>query len=582
MNNNTGQIDTGKNPDLVTFQVLVDGVEIPGEYPVLGITVRKELNRIAAATVTLFDGSPSEQKFAISDAAHFVPGKKIEITAGYHSSNETVFRGIVVRHSVKAKGKGSSLVIECRDEAVKMTVGRKSKYFYESTDSAIMEELIRGHKLELQVESTDFEHREMVQYNASDWDFLVSRAQACGKVVFTDNGKIVVAKPDPAKDPLETVAYGMTLREFEGEIDARNQFGKVTTFSWNQAGQELSAIEADQKEPKLPGDLTVKQLADVIALPDLELRHGGNLQDAPAQSWANAKMLFQQLAKVRGRVRFQGIARLVPGELLKLEGIGSRFNGNIYVTGIQHRIANGDWTVDAQFGMDPVWFSETYETSDSPAAGLLPAVNGLQYGIVSQLEEDPQGECRILVRLPIVSAEGQGTWCRVASLDAGENRGAFFLPEVGDEVIVGFVNQDPNNAIVLGMLNSSAKPAPLKAEDANNTKGFVTRSGMKLLFDDEKKVVTIETPAGKKIVADDDAKEIRLEDEFSNIIKLSSDGISVESGKDLSFKAKGDVTVEGVNVSISGKAKVKATGSSGTELSSNGTTVVKGSLVQIN
>ena len=115
----------------------------------------------------------------------------------------------------------------------------------------------------------------------------------------------------------------------------------------------------------------------------------------------------------------------------------------------------------------------------------------------------PNGENRILVRLPIIDNAAPGIWARVATLDAGENRGSFFLPELDDEVIVGFLNDDPRDAVVLGMLNSSAKPAPITAQDANHEKGFVTRSGMRVHFNDDTKTITIDTPAGNSIKLDE-------------------------------------------------------------------------------
>nr|WP_294859419.1 type VI secretion system tip protein VgrG [uncultured Fluviicola sp.] len=580
--NNTGIIQTGKSPDLVTHQILVEGHEIPGTYPVLGISVRKEFNRIASARITFFEGTPTDQNFQISNSAFFVPGKKIQINVGYHSDNKMIFKGMIIRHSIKVRNGKSSLVVECKDESVKMTIGRKSKFFYDSTDSDVFDELINAYKLEKQIEKTNYKHEKLVQYNASDWDFLVSRSQANGMVCFTDNGKLIIGKPNPGQDPIETVAYGLSIMEFDAEIDARNQFSKVTAYSWNQADQEISKIEANNSPVKTNGNLDSAQLAKVIGLKDLELKSGGNMNESEAQDWANSKMVFQQMAKVRGRVRFQGIDKVKPGTVLKLEGISDRFNGNIFISGVQHNITSGLWTVDAQFGLDPVWFSETYDINDAPAAGLTPAVRGLQYGVVSQLQDDPSGEYRIMVKLPIVNSEEQGIWCRLATLDAGENRGSFFLPEIGDEVLVGFINEDPNNAVIVGMLNSSAKPAPLKAEDANNIKGFITRSELKFLFDDDKKSVTIETPAGKKVIIDEDADEIMLQDEHSNSLKMNKDGISIESGKDLVMKAKGDVTIEGVNIDIKGQSEVKIAGSAGTEVSSSATTTIKGSIVQIN
>ncbi|OPH00268.1 hypothetical protein B2I21_00840, partial [Chryseobacterium mucoviscidosis] len=91
----------------------------------------------------------------------------------------------------------------------------------------------------------------------------------------------------------------------------------------------------------------------------LQLKHGGNLTQSELQDWSDAKATFQQLAKTRGRVKFQGIPAVKPGVSLMLQGVGNRFNGKIYVTGVRHEIAEGNWLVDAQFGLSPTWFSET-------------------------------------------------------------------------------------------------------------------------------------------------------------------------------------------------------------------------------
>ena len=300
------------------------------------------------------------------------------------------------------------------------------------------------------------------------------------------------------------------------------------------------------------------------------------------QDWADAKLLFQQLSKVRGRVKFQGIPAVKPNTIITLEGVGDRFNGKAYVTGVFHEITNGNWTVNVQFGLNPEWFSETYDVNTPSASGIIPSIKGLHIGIVTQLQDDPDDEDRILVKIPIINNEEQGIWCRIAALDAGDNRGTFFRPEIEDEVIIGFINEDPNDAIVLGMLHSSAKPAPLKASDDNHQKGIFTRSEMKVLFDDEKKSIAIETPAGKKITLDEDKGSIVVEDENSNVITIDSAGIKMESAGDISIKATGDVKIEGTNVNLKATAQFKAEGNAGAEMSSAAVAIVKGSIVQIN
>lgn len=580
--NNSGVIETNQTADLVTHKILIEGDELSKTYQVKSIVVHNEVNRIPMAQIVIIDGEAAARDFKLSNEELLVPGKKIEITAGYHGDEGTIFKGIVIKHAIKIKDGNSCLIIECKDEAVKMTIGRKSKYFYEVKDNEVFEEIISSYKLKSDVEATNFSHKEIVQYNTSDWDFMVSRAQANGKLCFVENSKITIKKPDVTTSSIEKVTFGATMLDFDAEIDARNQFSKVSSYSWNSTNQEVAQIEAINPNISLNGNLSAADLTATIALENYELRHGGAISEIELQDWADAKLLFQQLSKIRGRVKFQGIPSVKPNTIVTLEGVGDRFNGKAYITGVFHEISEGNWTTDAQFGLNPEWFSETYDINTPAAAGLIPAIKGLHIGIVTQLQDDPEGEDRILVKIPIVNSKEQGIWCRVASLDAGKKRGAFFRPEIEDEVIIGFINEDPNNAIVLGMLNSSAKPAPIIANDDNNVKGFVTRSEMKLLFDDDKKSIAIETPSGKKIILDEDAGTIVIQDENSNVLTMDSGGIKMESAGKIELIATGDVTIEGANVSIKASAQFKAEGSAGVEMSSSATAVLKGGIVQIN
>lgn len=579
---NSRTIRTSQSADLTTFTVLVNETDLSGVYQVASITVDKEINRIPFAQLVFYDGEAATQDFKLGNEDALIPGKEIEIKAGYHNDEETIFKGLIIRHSIKIRENNSMLIIECKDKAVKATLGRKSNYYYDSKDSDIIEEILDKHSLEADVESTSYEHKELIQYRASDWDFMMTRAQANSKVCIVENGSMKIAKPDFSSESVQTIAYGATLLAFDAEMDARNQFSKTTSYGWNPSEQEIVEMEANNPSLALNGNLSVSDLADVLAVENLELKHGGNYNSTILQDWSDAHALFQHASKTRGRIKFQGIPEVKPGVVVTLEGVGDRFNGNVFISAVRHEISDGNWTVNAEFGINPKWFSETYDIHENPAAGLLSAVNGLQVGVVSQLEEDPEGEDRILVQIPIINNEEQGIWTRIASLDAGENRGAFFRPEIGDEVIVGFINDDPNHAVILGMLHSSAKPAPIVASDDNHEKGFITRSEMKLLFDDDKKSITIETPSGKKISIDEDAGFIVIEDENSNSITLDDNGILAESGSDFIIKATRDVKIEGSNIELKANANFKAEGNAGAEVSTSAVAVLKGSLVQIN
>ncbi len=567
-------IPTPSAPSVCTFTVLSDEVPVSGEHQVLSVVVVKEVNRLPTATLIIRDGSGASQTFDVSDKDLFVPGKKIEVKAGYQGTDDTIFKGIVVSHSVKVRNQSSMLTIVCKDEAFKMTVGRKSRYFRDQKDSDVLEDIIQQNGLRSDVEATTQQQREIVQFDCSDWDFVLTRADMLGKICLVENGEIKITMPDFAQSAGQTLQFGATLLEFDAEMDVRTQFKSVKSIGWGVADQGLLESEESSSRVREAGNISAADLAGIHGIDPLLQYHTGNLSEPELQTWAKARLQKSRMAKIRGRAKFQGLASLLPGQLVKLQGVGERFEGVVFVSAVRHEISNGNWLTDAQFGLAPEWFPERFEVQSPLASGIIPAVSGLQIGIVTQLENDPDGEHRVMVRMPVIDANDEGAWARVATLDAGDNRGSFFRPEIGDEVILGFLNNDPRHPIILGGVNSSAKPAPIEAKDDNHEKGFVTRSGIKLMFDDDKKNVLIETPDGNKIFLSGADQAIFMEDQNGNKITMDSSGITLESAKDLILKATGNVDIKGANI----KSSAQASG----EFSASGTTTIKGGTVMIN
>lgn len=586
---NDSNIPTPATPDVCTINILVEGEQIPGQYHLVSVSVSKALNRIPSATLYLRDGEASKATFEASNTELFVPGKQVDIQLGYRAQNDSVFKGIIIKHSIKVRKNGSFLVLDCRDEAIKMTGGLKNRYYTDKKDSDIIEEIIGLYSLQNDIEATLPDLKEIVQFNATDWDFVLCRAEANGMVVAVNDAKISIAQPATGEEPVVKVQYGSTVLELDAEIDARYQSKGIKAFSWNATDQER--IEAEAKEPELsePGNLSPENLASVIHEEADEISHGGKLSQPELQAWADACLLRERLAKVRGRAKFQGFAGVKPGDIVELAGVGDRFEGKMYVSGVQHTVAGGNWETDVQLGLNPEPFAETYNLRPMPAAGLVPGMAGLHMGVVTVLENDPDGEDRIKVRLPLVSTAEEGIWARLATLDAGKERGTFFRPEIGDEVVVGFLAADPRYPVVLGMCHSSAKPAPEPAKDDNHLKGYVSREKMKFAFDDEKKIIHLETPQGNKVIISEDAKGITLEDQNGNKIVMDDNGVTIESAKDLILKASGDVKIEGMNTEISAQSSFKASGTGSAEISGANTTlkgsataVIQGGVVQIN
>jgi Rhs element Vgr protein len=590
-------IPTSQVPDLVTYAILINGELLPTTVPVMSMMVQRDVNKIPFVRIRINDGDPSIEDFPISNEDYFVPGKEIEIKFGYRSDNVSLFKGIVVSHSNKISSKSAELIIECKDKAVKLTVGKRSKHYENVTDSDIAEEIIDKYGLEKDIESTSIQHKELIQYNISDWDFMLSRMDLIGRICLVEDGKIIIKKPELTANSILDVLYGATILDYHAEIDSRTQFNEVKSKAWDYSNQQITEDTGDIPDMTDVGNLSSADLADVMALDSNLLLHSGKLTNEEVKEWANAKMLRSRLAKVKGHVKFQGFPDVKPGSIISLNGVGDRFNGPVFVSSVKHDYNSGNWTTEVHFGLSEVWFSETINPYHlSSQMGFMPSVQGLQIGIVTDLE-DPDGEHRVKVRLPVVSTEEEGIWMRVATLDAGNNRGTFFRPEINDEVIVGFIYNDPNNAVILGMLNSSALPAALTASNNNHEKGYVSRSAMKMIFNDDEKSYKLETPGGKKITINDNDGLVQVEDEKGNKIKMEVSGVTVESATSLKLKAAADITMEAVNVMISPSAsfavsaagsEIKAGGGSAelksatVKVEGSGMTEIKGGLVKIN
>jgi Rhs element Vgr protein len=562
--------------------VKVDGEELPREHQLLAMSVTKRANRISGARLCYQDGSASASDFPLSNAATFVPGKEVEILAGTGDDQSSLFKGVVVQQSIKVRDKsGAQLVVECRHKAHKLTLGRKSAYYLDAPDSDVISSLLSAAEIDAEVESTSVTHAQQVQFGASDWDFLLARAEANGKLVFTNDDRVVVKAPSLGGSAVCTLQFGATLLELDAQIDARLQFGAVTSRTWDPAQQSVVEKEAADPGVSGPGNLGSDELASAAGLEGYQLRHA-SLSEEEAQAWADAAWLKSKLSKVSGLAKCEGIGTVNPGDVVTLSGVGDRYSGDVLVTGVRHDVDARAWKTHIQFGGTDKWAAEEHDVHPPKAAALLPGVNGLQIGKVVSNEDDA-GEHRVRVQLPLVNLDEDGIWARVACLDAGEERGFFFRPEVGDEVVVGFLDDDPRRAVILGMLHSSAKAAPLTGSNDNHLKGYQSRSKLRFQFDDDKKVMQFETPAGNKITLSEDAKSIEIQDQSGNRIEMTDSGIKIEAAKALELKAGTEIKLEsGTSLEVKGGTQLKMEGSSGVELASTAMTKIKGSIIHLN
>ena len=568
------------------FVLLSDGKEIDPTIQVVSMSVSKKVNKVSTARIVIKDGSSCEESFQVSDGDFFTPGRKIEIQAGRGGTSTVVFKGIVIKIKVKAGQSGSRLTVECKDECLKMTVGRKNQFYKDKTDDEIIKAVLGKYGLVGKLDKSKVKHKSVAQNNVSDWDFILSRAASNGMLVVPDDGKVNLISPDDNKEPVVSLVHGSTVVEFEAELDAKDQYPKVKATA---AGSQVSSNSSPLQEM---GNLAGKVLSKVLGLDNFELRHGADMPKQELQAWANSTMLKSRLAKVKGRAKFKGFGAVKPGDVVGLNGVGERFEGKAFVTSTQQSFESSSWTTSAEFGLDQKEWSGggggggVGGGAEEQASELLQASKGLRTATVLGLLGS-----RILIDIPIIGTISQGYPAKHAVLEAGFGRGTYFPPKVGDEVIVGFINQDPRKPVVLGSVFRGSPP--LHTGMAREYKGFVTDKKLRLVFDDKQKIIVIGTPEGNIIELNDTKNTITIKDKKANgnQIVMSKDGITIKSDKDIVLQAKEKVIIDAEkkislntddNLETKAKKKVLVEGKKGIELSSGSKIKVKGSEVHHN
>ncbi|NHZ81648.1 type VI secretion system tip protein VgrG [Massilia sp. CCM 8695] len=582
------------------FKLVVksDGAVLPDSMRVIAVEVSRSVNKLAQARVYVADGDMAAKTFAVSDAKQLVPGARIDIEAGYGNKTSPIFSGIVIKHGIRIDaGNRVRVCIECRHAAFALTLSRNNKNHVDSTDSDAIEALLKGYT-GVDVTATTTKYHGLVQYYSSDWDFLLARAEANGLLVITGDKSLTVKAPDTSATAVLSLTYGTDIMRFEAEIDARTQYTQVTGVSWDPATQAIASQDASPESLGLQGNLDAATLGKVGGGATLRLQTPVPLETAALTAWTKARQVKAALARVRGSMAFQGSALALPGTLIDLKGVGTRFSGKVFVSSVEHHIADGNWVTDVDFGLDPEWGGARHGGPGEAASGLMPGVTGLHIGKVAKLDEDPAGENRIQVTLPVLKDDAGGVWARLASAYGSDKVGAFFIPEIGDEVIVAYLNNDPSNPVVIASLYSSMRAPPYALSAENYTKAIVTKGLLKVEFDDEKKVITLLTPAGNTVVMSDDAKSIVATDQNGNKVSLSEQGILLDSasdivltakakvtltaGSDMALKATKDLTGDGQNITIKAGMALVAKGASSAEFSASGQTTIKGATVNIN
>jgi len=563
------------------------------QWALLSLDTVHNVNKIPWARLVFKDGDFDDKSdFEISSSGFFKLGAEITIKAkeGVDGTDMTLFKGFVARHSIRADLDNSVLIIELKDATFRMTRVRKSGVFgtsgSEKNDKEVIKEIIENHyssDICFNPESSGIviKHSGLVQYYCSDWDFILSRAEANGCWVMVHDGTITVKKAMIGNDSKKTFSYAdetATMYSFHMELDGRHHYNNNKTIveEDNITGKyyEISnqRIQNNQKSDESFKPLFQSSPSTIdeslksaykLGGTAYSLLHSVDMPPEEAKAWADAYQRKTRLALFKGRIKIAGyecVDASVPlqlGDTIKIKKMAKRFNGNTLITGIRHRITLDGWFADVQFGMSAEWFTEENKNITAPpAGGLLPAVNGLHIGkVLDAGDQDRQDDAAHHYKVKVEVMGMGAVWVRMASPYAGKDSkeyGFFFRPEIGDEVVLGFLNDDPRHAIILGSLYSEKKKPPFfdgnkLYDDEGKKQGIMTKGGLRIECDDTAGTMDLKVNADVELKLEKEKSTLKAGGSVVEIVKANNMEIKVGNGEAITIKGK-TVKINGAEI----------------------------------
>jgi phage protein D/phage baseplate assembly protein gpV len=559
----------------------------------------------------------------------FTIGKSIEI--GFTSSNtedtdfsaanqSTLIKGEITAVEAQFNAESQApIIIQGYDVSHRLHRGRYNRSFQNKKDSDIVSQIIGEAGITAgTIDETGGPYGfgdpvgYIFQENQTNMEFLRERAARNGFELFVQDGKLNFRKPSGGNSL--NLKWLKDITNFHVRVSSTEQVSSVEVRGWDyknkqaivstksaQTAQVVTSIEQG-KGTKTSTAFNGSPKMIVVDKPVFSSK----------ESDAIAQALFNELSGefVQADAQAVGNPDIRPGKVISLKDMG-KYSGSYYVTETRHifqsRVYTTEFSIRGLRG-DDLCTAMTPQTRLKPGQTLI-------VGIVTN-NNDPKKWGRVRVKFPTLTEEHESDWARVVSIGAGSSRGFDCLPEVNDEVLVGFEHGDIHRPFIIGGVWNGKDAPPTSVQESvvdgkvrlrtfktrlGHTLQFVeedkgsskkgvyvnTVDGHKLNINDTEKKIEIKTQDGHQVLLDDQNKKIEIKTSGGNICKLDDQGrkITIDATGEIELTAKQKITLKvggsSIEISMSNiKLKMGSNtielGAAGINIESAMTTTVKG------
>jgi phage protein D len=576
--------------------------------------------------------------------ALFAIGKTVEI--GFTSSTTdateyataktaTVLKGEITAIEAQFTSESQApIIIRGYDASHRLHRGRQSRSFTEMKDSDIVSQVAGGVGLTVSATDTVQVHKYVFQENQTNMEFLRERAARNGFELFMQDGTLKFRKP--ASGGSVTLTWLKDLLSFRVRVSSSEQVGSVEVRGWDYVTGKAAIVSTANSATLLTSNDHGTGVSKAAAFSGKPSGSKLIVVDLPVWSSAEsdkiAQSLFDELGGeyIHADARADGNPDIRPGKVVTLANMG-KYNGSYYVTATRHlyqgRIYSTEFSVRGLRGGDLL-------STLSPKARLQPGQT-LLVGKVSN-NVDPNKLGRVKVKFPTLTEDHESNWARVVALGAGANRGFDNLPEIGDEVVVGFEHGDIHRPYVLGGVWNNTDAAAISVDESvadgkvrlrtiktrlghmlqfveedkdsskqgiylttkyghnvnlNDTDKYIelkTKDGHYVKIDDTNKKIEVKTKAGQKMEMLDSGNKIAIE-ALTNIeikvggssITLTTTGIELKTGASKITLGSASLAIESASTNLKGTGQAKVEGATVT-VEGQTMTMIKGAILKLN
>ena len=549
------------NQLLTQMAIKLNGADAPATLMdhLLDVSVENSLHLPGVATLVLHD--PSLYWIDYDD---LLPGKSLQVLVKVERQETLLFDGEIVEIEPRFAEGTHELVIRAFDRLYKLLRGQQVRSFVNMSDADIIRKIAGEVGLSAKVGSASIVYPYVFQNNESNLAFLQKRAAALGFLLYVKE-KTLYCEPLDTSAKIVAIEWRKDLHEFYPRLTTMGQIDTVNVRGWDPAQKQAITGQASKKD----GAPKVGQVSQAFMMGGQTL-----VADRPIRNQSVADELAKAVAnQVAGRfIEAEGLCdgtpSLLAGVSVQIRGVGNRFSGKYFVTNTVH-IYNPREGYMTRFTISAHHPSTLFSfLNEEEKVEMQP---GLAIGLVTD-NNDPLGQGRVKVKYPWLTEDHASDWARVVAVGAGNQRGIQFLPEVNDEVLVGFEMGDIHCPYVLGGLWNGKDNLPKK--DVTSSSGVQqrlirSRTGHMITLDDSEGGggITIEDSAGNKLAVDTQQNKLTIT--VKGDIELNAQG-------NLTLKANENLTLQ-----AQGQAQLK--GTMGIQVDGGAATVdVKGSMINLN